>query len=68
MSVTIVETAKYDLKSPYIIEGFPGIGPTTARKLIEKFKTIKNIINASKEELEEILGKKTDLFIRTICD
>ena len=50
----------------FILEGFPGIGPTTANKLIQKFKSIKNIINASKEELEEILGKKTDLFMKTL--
>lgn len=39
MSVTIVETAKYDLKSPYIIEGFPGIGlvgTISANYLVEK--------------------------------
>jgi uncharacterized protein len=26
MTVKIIETGKYDLKSPYLIEGFPGIG------------------------------------------
>ena len=46
----------------FIIEGFPGIGPKTARKLLKKFKTIKNIINASEEELKEALGKKSELF------
>lgn len=50
----------------FILEGFPGIGPSTARKLIEKFKSIKNIINAPKEELEEILGKKADLFTKLL--
>jgi len=44
----------------FIIEGFPGIGPTTAKKLLTKFKTIKNIVNASEKELEEILGKKAE--------
>ena len=46
----------------FIIEGFPGIGPKTAKKLLEKFKTIKNIINSSQEELKEILGKKAEIF------
>ena len=46
----------------FIIEGFPGIGPKTARKLLKKFKTIKQIINASEEELKEIIGKKAELF------
>ncbi|MCK4647791.1 hypothetical protein KAT24_02590 [Candidatus Pacearchaeota archaeon] len=45
----------------FILEGFPGIGPKTAKKLLEKFKTIKNVINASEEELKEILGKKAEI-------
>ncbi len=45
----------------FILESFPGIGPKTARKLLEKFKTIKNIINAPQEELKEVLGKKSDI-------
>lgn len=51
----------------FIIEGFPGVGPKTAKKLLNKFKTIKNIINAPQEELIEILGKKTEIF-RKIVD
>ncbi len=46
----------------FILEGFPGIGPKTAKKLLEKFKTLKNIANASLEELTEIIGKKADIF------
>jgi Fanconi anemia group M protein len=46
----------------FILEGFPGIGPKTARKLLEKFGTIKKIANASLEELAEIIGKKADVF------
>jgi ERCC4-type nuclease len=46
----------------FILEGFPGIGPKTARKLLEKFKTLKNIANASIEELTEVIGKKADIF------
>ncbi len=46
----------------FILEGFPGIGPKTARKLLEKFKTLKNIINASEEELREVIGKKSEVF------
>jgi len=43
----------------FILEGFPGIGPKTARKLLKKFKTLKNIFNAKEEDLREILGKKS---------
>lgn len=47
----------------FIIEGFPGIGPKTAKKLLEKFKTIQNIVNASEAELKEILGKRAETII-----
>jgi len=42
----------------FILEGFPGIGPKSAKKILENFKTIKNVANASEEELEKIIGKK----------
>ena len=51
----------------FILEGFPGIGPKTAKKLIEKFKSIKNIINAPEEELKIVLGKKYEI-IKEIID
>ena len=46
----------------FILEGFPNIGPKTAKKLLKKFKSIKNIANASFEELTEVLGKKAESF------
>ncbi len=46
----------------FILEGFPGIGPKTARKLLQKYKTLKSIANAPLEELKEFLGKKADIF------
>ncbi len=46
----------------YILEGFPGIGPATAKKLLKKFKTIRGIINASENELKKEIGKKADVF------
>lgn len=46
----------------YILEGFPGIGPKTAKKLLKKYKTIKQIINADIEELKKEIGKKSDIF------
>lgn len=52
----------------FIIEGFPGIGPKTARKLLKRFKTIKNITNASEEELKKILGKKSENIKKIIED
>ena len=49
-----------------IIESFPGIGNKTAKKLIECFGSIKNIINTYEEELKKTLGKKTESFINLI--
>lgn len=42
----------------FILEGFPGIGPKRAKKLLKKHKTLKNFFNASEEELKETLGKR----------
>ena len=50
----------------YILEGFPHIGPAKAQQLIEKFKSLKNIFTAEKEQLEEILGKNADEFYNLI--
>ncbi len=46
----------------FILEGFPGIGPKNAKKLLEKFKTIKNVLNSHLEDLEEVIGKKAEIF------
>jgi ERCC4-type nuclease len=46
----------------YILEGFPGIGPKTAKKLIKEFKSINKIANTSLEDLRKIIGKKADSF------
>lgn len=50
----------------FILEGFPSIGPITAKKLLEKYKTIKSIINAPEEEIKTLLGKKADKFIELL--
>jgi len=46
----------------FILEGFPGIGPKSAKKLLSHFKTIKNTINAPKEDLQKCIGKKSEIF------
>jgi Fanconi anemia group M protein len=46
----------------FILEGFPGIGPKTAKKLLLHFKTLRELFSASLEELKEIIGKKADIF------
>ncbi len=47
----------------FIIESFPGIGPAKAKKLLEKFGTIWEIINSKEDELLPILGKNSASFI-----
>ena len=46
----------------FILESFPGIGPKTAKRLLEKFKTLKEIFNADEKELKEAAGKKAEIF------
>ena len=43
----------------YLIESLPGVGPKTAKNLLEKFKTINKIVAASEKELTEVkkIGK-----------
>ncbi|NCN98699.1 hypothetical protein COU62_00400 [Candidatus Pacearchaeota archaeon CG10_big_fil_rev_8_21_14_0_10_35_219] len=45
----------------FILEGFPGIGPRTAKTLLKKYKTIKEIAQAPLKELQELIGKKAIL-------
>lgn len=56
-----IPKTKTEQKS-YILESFPNIGPVKAKKLLDKFNTISNVINAEEEELEEILKKKVKDF------
>ena len=49
-------------QAQYILEGFPGIGPSTAKKLLEEFKSLKGIFNAPAEELKSCIGKKSEIF------
>jgi len=60
------KTLKKKEQMQFILEGFPGIGPKTAKKLLKKLKTIKDIINASEEELKELIGKKAENMKRII--
>lgn len=38
----------------YVISSLPSVGPSLAKELLDKFGSIKNIINASEEELKKI--------------
>jgi Fanconi anemia group M protein len=37
----------------FILEGFPGIGPSTAKKLLKHFKNLKKVINANEKQLKK---------------
>ena len=54
----------------FIVESFPSIGPSLAKALLRKFKTVKKIVNAPKEELENIekMGPKKSKNIQEILD
>jgi len=61
LNVTKKTLNRKELKQ-FIIESFHGIGPKNAKKLLKELKTIKEIINASEEDLKKVLGKKADVF------
>ncbi len=54
----------------FIIESLPNVGPVTARKLLEKFGTVKGVINAPKDELTQVegIGKVIAQKIRDVID
>jgi Fanconi anemia group M protein len=54
----------------YIISSFPGIGSALSKPLLKKFGNIKNIVNASEEELKrvELIGDKKAKQIRKVLD
>ena len=40
----------------YIVESLPNVGPVTARKLLEKFQSVRGVINASEDDLKKVEG------------
>ena len=54
----------------YIISALPNIGPSLAKPLLKKFKTVKSIINATEEELKdvELIGEKKAKAIKNLTD
>jgi Fanconi anemia group M protein len=66
-----VKKKAYNLREQQqiIIEGFPNIGPKTAKNLLKEFGSIKSIISAEgekREKVKKILGKKSESFFRII--
>ena len=46
----------------FVLESFPSIGPTTAKKLLQEFKTMRNIFNSPIEDIQKVIGKKAEIF------
>lgn len=53
-----------------ILSSMPGVGPKLAKNLILHFKSIRNMVNADIEELQEVdkIGKKKAIRINEILD
>lgn len=56
------KTLNKNQKLQFILESFPNIGPTKAKKLLSNFRSLKKIFNASEKNLNPILGKKSEEF------
>lgn len=56
------KTLSLDEQKQYILEGFSGVGPKTAKKLLEKYGTLRKIFNTPLDELKKEVGKKADSF------
>jgi len=54
----------------YIVSALPGVGGGLAKPLLREFKTVKNIVNASEEELKKVnlIGEKKAKKIKEIVD
>jgi ERCC4-type nuclease len=54
----------------FIVSSLPGVGSVLARPLLKYFKSVKNLINAPKEELEKVegIGEKKAEKIKEIVD
>ena len=54
----------------FIVESLPGVGPTLAKSLLKRFKSIKNITNANEKELQEVekIGKNKAKKIKEVIE
>jgi len=54
----------------YVISALPMVGPTLAKPLLKKFGSVKNVINASEEDLKDIdnIGDKKASAIKRVTD
>lgn len=54
----------------YIISALPNVGPSLAKELLKKFKTVKKIINAKEDKLKKVkkIGEKKSKDIRDVVE
>jgi len=54
----------------YLVSSFPSVGPSLAKVLLDKFGNVKNIVNASEEELRKIegVGEKIAKSIKEVAE
>jgi Fanconi anemia group M protein len=54
----------------YIISALPGVGAVLSKPLLEKFGSVKNVINATEDELKEVelIGEKKSKEIKKVTD
>ncbi|MFH1399571.1 MAG: DEAD/DEAH box helicase, partial [Candidatus Woesearchaeota archaeon] len=54
----------------YIVSSLPGVGATLAKPLLEKFGSVKAVVNASEDELKEVelIGNKKAKRIKEVTD
>lgn len=54
----------------YIVSSLPGVGSSLAKPLLQKFKSVKKLINASEDELKEVekIGEKKAKQIKDVVD
>ena len=54
----------------YIISSLPNVGPSLAKELLKKFKTVKKVINAKEDKLKKVekIGEKKAKNIRNLVD
>ncbi len=57
-------------KQQYILESFPGIGPTIAKSIRKNFSNIKEFVNAAEKEMQKVekLGKIKSKEIKKILE
>jgi excinuclease ABC subunit C len=66
-AVSYHSTLKTKRQTKNILEEIPGIGPTTRRKLLRTFGSVKGLKEASKQEIENAIGKsKAEVIIKNL--